>query len=194
METKDKTINGKTKGLHMEILKLHKEMCVQSLRETVKCIDKGKNERMLHKDAFLRMCEVVFTFKPGTYIKRGQCSVPGWVKVPSLKLLKTNWSRCQKLKSKQKREKRENKRSPHGSSKTGVLYKEICVQSLWETVKCRDNGKNKRMLHKDAFLRMCVHTCVWVRVSESAEAGTTNGEFCFFKRPSCFLSKMKHEL
>ncbi len=50
---------GKTKGLHMEILKtgvLHKEICVQSLRETVKCRDKGKNKRMLQKDAFLRMC------------------------------------------------------------------------------------------------------------------------------------------
>ncbi len=28
------------------------------------------------------------------------------------------------------------------------------MQSLWETVKTRDKGKNKRMLHKDAFLRM----------------------------------------
>ncbi len=28
--------------------------------------------------------------------------------------------------------------------KTGVLHKEICVQSLWETVKCRDKGKNKK--------------------------------------------------
>ena len=34
--------------------------------------------------------------------------------------------------------------------KTWVLYKEICVQSLWETVKCRDKEKNKR-LHKDVF-------------------------------------------
>ncbi len=40
--------------------------------------------------------------------------------------------------------------------KTGVLHKEMCVQSLWETGKCRDKGKNKRMLHKDAVLRMCV--------------------------------------
>ncbi len=40
--------------------------------------------------------------------------------------------------------------------KTGVLHEEICEQSLWETVKCRDKGKNKRMLHKDAFLRVCV--------------------------------------
>ncbi len=38
--------------------------------------------------------------------------------------------------------------------KTGVLHKEICVQSLWETVKSRDKGKNKRMFHKDAFLRI----------------------------------------
>ncbi len=59
METKDKTKKAKTKGLHMGILKtgvLHKESCVQSLWETVKCRDKGKNKRMLHKDAFLRMC------------------------------------------------------------------------------------------------------------------------------------------
>ncbi len=40
--------------------------------------------------------------------------------------------------------------------KTGVLHKKMCFQSLWETVKCRDKGKNKRMLYKDAFLRMCV--------------------------------------
>ncbi len=54
------------------------------------------------------------------------------------------------------KQKREYKRSLHMEIlKTGVLHKEICVQSLWETVKCRDKGKNKRMLHKDAFLRMC---------------------------------------
>ncbi len=40
--------------------------------------------------------------------------------------------------------------------KTGVLHREMCVQSLWETVKYRNKGKNKRLLHKDAFLRMCV--------------------------------------
>ncbi len=35
---------------------------------------------------------------------------------------------------------------------TGVLHKEMCVQSLKETVKCRDKGKNKKMLQDDAFL------------------------------------------
>ncbi len=40
--------------------------------------------------------------------------------------------------------------------RTGALHKETCVQSLWETVKCRDKGKIKIMLHKDASLRMCV--------------------------------------
>ncbi len=59
METKDKTKKGKNKGLRMKILMagvLHKEISVQSIWETVKCRDKGKNKRMLHKDAFLRVC------------------------------------------------------------------------------------------------------------------------------------------
>ncbi len=74
----------------MEILKtrvLHKEVCVQSLWETVECGDKGKNKRMLHKDAFLRICEFVrvYTFKLWAYNKK-DIRVPGWVKVPSWKL------------------------------------------------------------------------------------------------------------
>ncbi len=48
--------------------------------------------------------------------------------------------------------------------KTGVLHEEMCVQSLWETVNCRDKRKEKeeKKLHKDAFLGRGVHVCVFV--------------------------------
>ncbi len=52
----------KTKGLHREILKiglLHKEFCVQSLREVLNYRDKGKNKRCLHRDAQTGMCVCV---------------------------------------------------------------------------------------------------------------------------------------
>ncbi len=62
--------------------------------------------------------------------------------------------------------------------KTGMLHKEVCVQSLWETVECRDKGKNKRMLHKDAFLRMC-GLCVCKT-------------FCCFQHP--YTSALRSEL
>ncbi len=45
--------------------------------------------------------------------------------------------------------------TPQGNSKDRGAP-QVCVQSLWVTVKCRDKEKNKRMLHKDAFLRMCI--------------------------------------
>ena len=48
----------KTKGLQRGILKtgvLHKEFCAQSLWENLKCDNKRKNIRSLHRDAFLRM-------------------------------------------------------------------------------------------------------------------------------------------
>ncbi len=61
--------------------------------------------------------------------------------------------------------------------KTGVLHKEICVLSLWETVKCRDKGKNKRMLHKDAFLRMCgcAHYTSGSKASHAVVSRSANG-------------------
>ena len=51
--------------------------------------------------------------------------------------------------------------------KSGVLHKKFCVQSLWENLKYRDNGKNKRCLHRDAYLRMCVCACVRVCVCKN---------------------------
>ena len=55
----------KTKGLHRGILKtgvLHKEFCAQSLWENLKCGNKRKNNRSLHRDAFLRMCVGIFVY------------------------------------------------------------------------------------------------------------------------------------
>ena len=61
VETKDKRKEKKEekKGLHRGILKtgvLHKEFCAQSLEENLKLGNKRKNNRSLHRDAFLRMC------------------------------------------------------------------------------------------------------------------------------------------
>ena len=54
-----------------------------------------------------------------------------------------------------------NKRSAYrGILKTGVLHTEICVQSLWETVKCRNIGKTEESSTKMHFLKMfvCLYT------------------------------------
>ncbi len=61
---------------------------------------------------------------------------------------------------------RQNKKGKLKKDSTWKIFstwcstRKYCVQSLWETVKCMDKGKNKRMLHKDAFLRTTESVCV----------------------------------
>ena len=61
METEDKT-KEKTKGLHRGILKtgvLHKEFCAQSQWENLKCGNKRKNNRSLHRECIFEKYEMM---------------------------------------------------------------------------------------------------------------------------------------
>ena len=52
------------------------------------------------------------------------------------------------------------KSTPHGISKDRGAPQEILCTKSMGNLKYRDNGKNKRCLHRDAYLRMCVSVCL----------------------------------